>query len=221
MGLSVPAIRLRREPDAAGPRRLAGRYGLGDMADRKLPGGRTLGNPAANDGSIVRSDLDGKNITVLVPPGGTFTPKQLQLERKTAKLYWCDREGMRVMRSNLDGSDVETLVQTGATAADRPVSVCPGSAKAHYNLGNVTKELPGRLPDAIVQFRAALQINPGYAQAHGNLGFALATSGGHFEEAIAEYEAALRIDPGLAEAHYNLETSCRNCPAGCRMRSSV
>ncbi|MGB7111053.1 MAG: 3-hydroxyacyl-CoA dehydrogenase, partial [Mycobacterium sp.] len=29
------------------------------------------------------------------------------------KLYWCDREGMRVMRANLDGSKIETLVDTG------------------------------------------------------------------------------------------------------------
>ena len=32
--------------------------------------------------------------------------------RRTAKLYWCDREGMRVMRVNLDGSNIETLVDT-------------------------------------------------------------------------------------------------------------
>ena len=42
------------------------------------------------------------------PQGGTFTPKQLQLEKKSGKLYWCDREGMRVMRANLDGSNIET-----------------------------------------------------------------------------------------------------------------
>jgi DNA-binding beta-propeller fold protein YncE len=71
-----------------------------------------MGNPKANDGSIIRSDLDGKNMTTIVAPGGTFTPKQLQLEKKTGKLYWCDREGMRVMRANLDGSNIETLVDT-------------------------------------------------------------------------------------------------------------
>ena len=27
-------------------------------------------------------------------------------------LYWCDREGMRVMRANLDGSNIETVVNT-------------------------------------------------------------------------------------------------------------
>src|SRR3984957_5730991 len=71
-----------------------------------------MGNPKANDGSILRSDLDGKNMTTIVAPGGTFTPKQLQIEKRTGKLYWCDREGMRVMRANLDGSKVETLVDT-------------------------------------------------------------------------------------------------------------
>src|ERR1700727_2004573 len=71
-----------------------------------------MGNPKKNDGSILRSDLDGKNMITIVPPGGTFTPKQLQLEKKSGKLYWSDREGMRVMRANLDGSKIEPLVDT-------------------------------------------------------------------------------------------------------------
>jgi len=71
-----------------------------------------MGNFKKNDGSIFRSDLDGKNMITIVPPGGTFTPKQLHLEKKSGKLYWSDREGMRVMRANLDGSKVETLVDT-------------------------------------------------------------------------------------------------------------
>ena len=69
-------------------------------------------SPKTNDGSIDRADLDGGNITSIVPPGGSFTPKQLQLDKKNGKLYWCDREGMRVMRCNLDGSGIETLVDT-------------------------------------------------------------------------------------------------------------
>jgi DNA-binding beta-propeller fold protein YncE len=91
---------------------------------RKLPDGlavdssaghlywTNMGNPKANDGSILRSDLDGGNMTTIVPPGGTFTPKQIQLETSTGKLYWSDREGMRVMRADLDGSRVEVLVDT-------------------------------------------------------------------------------------------------------------
>ena len=71
-----------------------------------------MGNPIANDGSIERADFDGKNLTHIVSPGGTFTPKQLQLDEKNRKLYWCDREGMRVMGANLDGSKIETLIDT-------------------------------------------------------------------------------------------------------------
>src|SRR5215831_1706137 len=71
-----------------------------------------MGNPVVNDGSVERADFDGSNITSIIRPGGTFTPKQLQLDEKNRKLYWCDREGMRVMRANLDGSNIETLVDT-------------------------------------------------------------------------------------------------------------
>ena len=91
---------------------------------RKLPDGLVLdvaaghiywtnmGDPKRNDGSIMRSDLNGKSMITIVPPGGTFTPKQLQLEKRSGKLYWSDREGMRVMRANLDGSEIESLVDT-------------------------------------------------------------------------------------------------------------
>src|SRR5262245_15800937 len=69
-----------------------------------------MGVPSRNDGSIERADLDGGNRRVIVPEGGTFTPKQLTLDRKNHKLYWSDREGMRVMRANVDGSTIETLI---------------------------------------------------------------------------------------------------------------
>src|SRR5438046_9231204 len=71
-----------------------------------------MGVPTKNDGSIERADLDGQNRVTIIGEGETFTAKQLHLEKKSGKLYWCDREGMRVMRANLDGSDVETLVDT-------------------------------------------------------------------------------------------------------------
>jgi hypothetical protein len=115
--------------DAAGGRVLSANPDGSDLKTvveegRKIPDGlvvdaasgylywTNMGNPKANDGSIQRSDLDGQHMTSIVPPGGTFTPKQLQLDKANGKLYWCDREGMRVMRANLDGSSVETLVDT-------------------------------------------------------------------------------------------------------------
>lgn len=98
---------------------------------RKLPDGlavdvlaghlywTNMGNPKANDGSVFRSDIDGRNMTTIIAPGDTFTPKQLQIDKPNGKLYWSDREGMRVMRANLDGSRIETLVDT-SQGAPRP-----------------------------------------------------------------------------------------------------
>jgi DNA-binding beta-propeller fold protein YncE len=91
---------------------------------RKLPDGlvvdveaghlywTNMGNPKARDGTLFRSDLDGRNVTTIVAPGDTFTPKQLQIDKPNGKLYWSDREGMRVMRANVDGSKIETLIDT-------------------------------------------------------------------------------------------------------------
>jgi hypothetical protein len=78
-----------------------------------------MGIPSLNDGSIERADIDGKNRKTIVSQGKTHTPKQIILEKKAGKLYWCDREGMRVMRCNLDGSLLETLIEAGRGDADR------------------------------------------------------------------------------------------------------
>ncbi len=84
-------------------------------------------------GSLERADLDGSSVTTVVPSGGalTYRPKQMTIDLRDAKLYWSDREGMRVMRSNLDGSDVETLVETGQRIEGQrsdPKDYCVGIA---------------------------------------------------------------------------------------------
>jgi DNA-binding beta-propeller fold protein YncE len=71
-----------------------------------------MGNPKVNDGSIERANLDGTDRKTIVPQGATFTAKQLRLDKQGGKIYWSDREGMRVMRANFDGSEIETLVDT-------------------------------------------------------------------------------------------------------------
>jgi DNA-binding beta-propeller fold protein YncE len=128
-----------------------------------------MGNPTANDGSIERSDLDGSNVTHIVPPGGTFTPKQLQLDKKNGKLYWCDREGMRVMRCNLDGFKIETLVDSSEGDA-RPgkdsKKWCVGIAldveggKVYWTQKGPDKAGQGRI------FRANLEIPAGQTPAN-------------------------------------------------------
>jgi DNA-binding beta-propeller fold protein YncE len=128
-----------------------------------------MGNPKKNDGSILRSDLDGKNMITIVPPGGTFTAKQLQIEKKKGKLYWSDREGMRVMRSNLDGSEIETLVDT-SDGDPRPgpdarkwcvgIAVDVEDGKIYWTQKGDDNAGQGRI------FRANIEIPPGQSPAN-------------------------------------------------------
>jgi len=148
---------------------------------RKLPDGlvvdveaghiywTNMGNPKKNDGSIFRSDLNGKNMVTIVPAGGTFTPKQLQLEKRSGKLYWSDREGMRVMRANLDGSSIETLVDT-SKGDPRPgpdgkkwcvgIAVDAEGGKIYWTQKGDDNAGQGRI------FRANIAIPPGQSAAN-------------------------------------------------------
>jgi DNA-binding beta-propeller fold protein YncE len=82
------------------------------------------------NGSIERARLDGTERTVIVPTGATRTPKQLRVDKAAGQIYWCDREGMRLMRASLDGSAMETLVSTGDAETNRADSTrwCVGVA---------------------------------------------------------------------------------------------
>jgi DNA-binding beta-propeller fold protein YncE len=122
-----------------------------------------MGVPNLDDGSIERADLNGKNRKVIVPQGVTHTPKQLHLDKENGKLYWGDREGMRVMRCNLDGSKVETLVERGRGDRDRQdetrwcvgITIDPKLGKIYWSQKGATKGGQGRI------FRANVEVPKG------------------------------------------------------------
>lgn len=70
---------------------------------------------STNDGSIHSANLDGSDVRTLLSPGTTHTPKQLVVDDRpdAQKIYFCDREGMRIHRCNYDGTDHEILLKTG------------------------------------------------------------------------------------------------------------
>jgi hypothetical protein len=127
-----------------------------------------MGVPNLDDGSIERADLDGGNRKVIVPQGVTHTPKQIHLDKLNGKLYWCDREGMRVMRANLDGSQVETLVETGRGDKDAQdqtrwcvgITVDPKLAKIYWTQKGPDNAGLGRI------FRANIDIPKGESAAN-------------------------------------------------------
>lgn len=77
---------------------------------------------STNSGSIVRANLDGSEQQVVVEQGsvGVWTPKQIAFVEDAGRkwIYWCDREGMKVMRACVDTLPArpEVLVDTGDAA---------------------------------------------------------------------------------------------------------
>jgi tetratricopeptide (TPR) repeat protein len=61
-------------------------------------------------------------------------------------------------------------------------------------------EAQGRLPDAEVEYRAALKLNPDAASVHDNLGDALHAQGKHAE---AEFRTGFKLNPDDAQHHFN------------------
>ncbi|MGD0088403.1 MAG: tetratricopeptide repeat protein [Planctomycetota bacterium] len=85
---------------------------------------------------------------------------------------------------------------------DRVVAQRPDNPRARCGLGLALADEPGRLDDAIEQYREALKLTPKYAEAHNNLGIALLEQG-RLEEAREHFQEALRIRPNFAKAHSN------------------
>ena len=115
------------------------------------------------DGSIECIGLNGANRRMLVGHGLTVTPKQVAADFGAGFLYWCDREGMRVMRSNLDGSNVTVLVRNGVFPADSQdvmrqcvgIAVDPAKGYLYWTQKGPPDGGMGRI------FRAGLEIPAG------------------------------------------------------------
>jgi tetratricopeptide (TPR) repeat protein len=81
------------------------------------------------------------------------------------------------------------------------------SAESHDRLG-VSHAQSGRLPEAIVHFKKAIELRPEFAEAHYHLALAYEKSGQE-DVAIDEYLESLRLQPALLQARYLLAGACR------------
>ena len=91
---------------------------------------------------------------------------------------------------------------TTVSLFEHALTVNPGSALAHHNLG-VALAAQNRIPEAVDHYTEALRLQPWNAEAHNNLGNVLRKLG-KTHEAIHEYTEALRLQPDSAETHNGL-----------------
>jgi predicted O-linked N-acetylglucosamine transferase (SPINDLY family) len=98
----------------------------------------------------------------------------------------------------------------------------PSDALAHFNLGNLLREL-GQLEPAAAAYDQAIALAPRFAQAHSNLG-RVQHLRGELDAALASYRRALELEPQRAEAHSNLghvlkEAACLDQALACFQRA--
>jgi hypothetical protein len=89
-----------------------------------------------------------------------------------------------------------------ATAAYQgSVSLEPGDADSHYNLGLCYDALgPRRAEEAVTQYRRAVALDPSTADAWTNLGLALKQTG-DIDGAVAAHQAAFELVPALRSGY--------------------
>jgi hypothetical protein len=85
----------------------------------------------------------------------------LTVDNKNSKLYFADREGMRIMRCNFDGSNLEVLVQTGNWQDEQQktdptrwcvgVTVSPSTGKFYWTQKGPSKGGKGRIFEASIE----------------------------------------------------------------------
>ncbi|KAJ5168031.1 uncharacterized protein N7482_003625 [Penicillium canariense] len=140
-----------------------------DGIDVSLSTGRIfwtqMGVPSENNGSVLSANLDGSDVKEVISKGQVHTPKQLAIDHQNEKLYFCDREGMRVHRANFDGSEHEIIVQTGdfrdSAQKEDELRWCVGvcidteNGKFYWTQKGPSKSGKGRI------FRANINMPPG------------------------------------------------------------
>lgn len=120
-----------------------------------------------NDGSIHAANIDGSNVQTVLAPGAAHTPKQLVVDDRAdaQKIYFCDREGMRIHRCNYDGSEHRILLKTGSFSNEGQkedstrwcvgITIDPVRGHLYWTQKGPNKGGQGRI------FRAGLEIPAG------------------------------------------------------------
>jgi DNA-binding beta-propeller fold protein YncE len=120
------------------------------------------------DGFIERVNYDGSGRQLIIQKGETTTAKQMQLDLKNRLMYWCDREGMRVMRANLDGTGITTLVISGEGPEDQldekrhcvGIAIDPEHGYLYWTQKGAPNSSTGRI------FRAGIDLPEGQGPAN-------------------------------------------------------
>ena len=125
-------------------------------------------------------------------------PEMYRAHMHLGGAYQADAE---LYRDNNPAEQYKALVKARASH-QRAVRLAPHVAEAHYNLGNVLREI-GQVRDAVYSYQKSLALAPGFVPVLLNLGLLIGDLGER-EEAIELLSRGLRESPERVSFHYGL-----------------
>ena len=219
--------------DGAGgrPEPLAGasRNGMSNSFPKVSPDGRWVVFVKCRNGQLMRPD---SRLYIVPSAGGparemrcntplmnswhSFSPngRWLVFSSKSRSPY----TQMFLTHLDEDGNDSPAILIENSTAANRAVNipefvnVAPGGLVAldapvmdYYRLADSASDLmqKNQYPEAVAEWKKALELAPNEAMAHNDLALSLVQTG-KIPEAIPHYEKAIALSPGYAVAYNNL-----------------
>lgn len=113
------------------------------------------------NGSLQKISLSNGYSRMLLKPGSFTTGKQITRDRKTGRLYWCDREGRTIYRCEQDGSNQIKLIENKERAFDKEIDWPVGIALDNeQNFLYWTQKGPAKGGQGRI-FRAGIEIPEG------------------------------------------------------------
>jgi len=154
-----------------------------------------IGLGVAAAGKLARLSSTALARRLAATPSGELRPSVYGIAALVAGMFACESRAYAGWFRN------EETLWSNAIRRD------PSVWMAHNSLGNVVLKRPGRLDEAIAQYREAIRLKPDSAEANNNLGLALLHTGdlaSRLPEALELLERAVRLNPGNPGGHENL-----------------
>jgi tetratricopeptide (TPR) repeat protein len=121
----------------------------------------------------------------------------------------CDERHVPTLKAIIRASFAQGRDDLAESVLAQALAIRDSDAELHFIQGQLLESKPGRVREAIEEFRKAVSLRPNYAEARMALG-KLELSAGNYGEAVAHFEAVDRVVPGSIEVKLNLADAYRS-----------
>jgi tetratricopeptide (TPR) repeat protein len=121
----------------------------------------------------------------------------------------CDERHVPTLKAIIRASQAQGRDDLAESVLAQALAIRDADPELHFIQGQIFENEPGRIREAIEEFRKAVNLRPDYAEARMALG-KLELAAGNYREAVAHFEAIDRVVPGSIQVKLNLADAYRS-----------